>query len=245
MGIKLGSSEASVSFIADGASVDVVVLDVGVGMVVMVGTTVVSFVLIDGAGIMDGTGDTDCIVVGIAMDGSFVGPGDTDCIVVGIAMDGSFVGPPLLIESGDSVTPPPTGGMVGLTCPNGTVELFDPPSGVRDTVGSIVVEIVSGADVVVILGTVGIVGDIAVAGALLLDMVGTVGSCIPVGTFTVVGTDGAMMVDGIFAVGMLTACGALVTTGAGVIAVRVGGSSSCRSKIRSCTSSSVSAHIKR
>ena len=98
---------------------------------------------------------------------------------------------------------------------------------------------------VVILGTAGIVGDIAVAGALLLDMVGTVGSCIPVGTFTVVGTDGAMMVDGIFAVGMLTACGALVTTGAGVIAVRVGGSSSCRSKIRSCTSSSVSAHIKR
>ena len=226
MGIKLGSSEASVSFIADGASVDVVVLDVGVGMVVMVGTTVVSFVLIDGAGIMDGTGDTDCIVVGIAMDGSFVGP-------------------PLLIESGDSVTPPPTGCTVGLTCPNGTVELFDPPSGVRDTVGSIVVEIVSGADVVVILGTAGIVGDIAVAGALLLDMVGTVGSCIPVGTFTVVGMDGTMILDGIFAVGMLTACGALVTTGAGVIAVRVGGSSSCRSKIRSCTSSSVSAHIKR
>ena len=141
--------------------------------------------------------------------------------------------------------PPPTGCTVGLTCPNGTVELFDPPSGVRDTVGSIVVEIVSGADVVVILGTAGIVGDIAVAGALLLDMVGTVGSCIPVGTFTVVGTDGTMILDGIFAVGMLTACGALVTTGAGVIAVRVGGSSSCRSKIRSCTSSSVSAHIKR
>ena len=226
MGMILGSSDISVPFIIDGASVVVVELGTSVGIVVMVGMVVVSLLLIDGAGIIDGTGDNDCIVVGTVTDGAFVGP-------------------PLPVLSGDSVTPSLIGAVVGLICPNGTDETLVPPSGVRVTVGSIVAEIVSGADVMLTLGTLGMVGDIAIAGALVLVMVGIFGSFIPVGTFTLVGTDGGMTVDGMFMVGIVTADGALDTIGAGVIALRVGGSSSCRSNIRSCTSASVRAHRNR
>lgn len=226
MGMILGSSDISVPFIIDGASVVVVELGTSVGTFVMVGTVVVSLLLIDGAVIIDGTGDSDCIVVGTATDDSFVGP-------------------PLPVASGDSVTPSLIGAMVGLICPKGTEDTFVPPSGVRVTVGSIVAEIVSGADVMLTLGILGMVGDIAIVGALVLVMVGIVGSFIPEGKFTLVGTDGGMTVDGMFMVGIVAADGVLVTTGAGIIALRVGGSSSCRSNIRSCTSASVRAHRNR
>ncbi len=199
MGTKLGKSDILVPFMTDGASVVVMELGKSVGIVI-VGNIVVSLPLIDGAGIMDGTGERDCIVVGTLTDGSLLDPP---------------------VESGVSVTPPSTGVLVGLTCPNGTVVTFAPPSGMAVIVGSIVV---------------GTVGDIAIAGAFVFLLVGTVGICIV----------GSAMEDGSFTVGVsTTGCGAFVNTGAGVMALRVGGSSSCRSKIRSCTSSSVNDHMKR
>lgn len=199
MGTKLGKSDILVPFMTDGASVVVVELGKSVGIVI-VGTIVVSLPLIDGAGIMDGTGERDCIVVGTTADGSLLDPP---------------------VESGVSVTPPVTGVLVGLTCPNGTVVTFAPPSGTAEIVGRIVV---------------GTVGDTTIAGAFVFLLVGAVGICI----------DGSAMEGGSFTVGeSTTGCGTVVNTGAGVMALRVGGSSSCRSKIRSCTSSSVSDHMKR
>jgi hypothetical protein len=184
-------------------------------------------VMIVGAGTMDGTGDIDLIVGEAKVVGSFVGK---SCAPPG---------------SGASVI---LGASVGPISPNGTVVNLFPPSLVGTDVsdGSIVLDDASGVDVTARLGTLPIIFgafDILLIGAD--GIAAMVGGSTAVGTKGVVGTVGDSTVGsfklgvlvGIFPVvsGEVVGC-ISVTAGACVIPLRVGGESSCRSKIRSCTS---------